>query len=147
MSEFELDTSIFDNIEKIEQRVSLCEKEDAGKLKKVLSYLFLINGPVNLLRKTELKPVEKYLSKAEVKVAWWLSKLTTATGNRKLYGRNALMAFREAKGKCKICGFTDVRCLEIDHINSFRHANSPQQCICANCHKIETYSRQKEKIE
>lgn len=141
MNEFELNPLFFDNKIEIDKRLAQCEKEKAGKLKSVLSYLYLQDGPGNLHKFARLKPVEVYLSKAEIKAARWLSTLTTRS--RKIYGKNALIAFRAAKGKCNKCGFADVRCLEIDHTNSVRNCDSPQECICANCHKIETYQRQK----
>lgn len=136
-----MDRLYFDNRQKINDRIAACETEISGKLNTVLKYLYLSDGPANLSRRDQLKPVEKYLSTAEIKVARWLSTLTNSTKSRKVYGKNALTAFRAAGGCCSVCGETDVRCLEIDHINSVRTAESPQRCICANCHKKDTYSR------
>jgi hypothetical protein len=138
---FELQRNHFENIQTIEERVEVNGATASGKLRTVLKYLYLTDGPYNLSRKDQLKPVEKYLSIAEIKVARWLSTLTNGTRSRKVYGKNALMAFRRAKGCCAICKEADVRCLEMDHINSIRSAESPQQCICANCHKKCTYDR------
>ena len=63
---------------------------------------------------------------------------------RKLYGKNSLIAARNAKYKCERCNFPDVRTLQLDHING-KIMDTEFACLCANCHQIK--SRQERAIK
>ena len=62
---------------------------------------------------------------------------------KKDYGANSLIAARNAKYKCQNaeCGFSDVRSLELDHVNGKKSKYTAIfACLCANCHNIKSFT-------
>jgi hypothetical protein len=123
----------------LEARVAAVPLADRGSLRTALGYLYKDDGPVNLPR-DRLLAAEPYLDAAERLVIRWL--YTRTNGNlRAAYGAAALRAARCSRYRCEVCGFEDVRVLNLDHVNG-RVADTPFSCLCANCHTIK--SREKD---
>ncbi len=119
----------------IENRAAVVPQLHQGALRSVLRYLYSDDGPLNLPRK-RLLAAELYLGTPERFVARWL--YTRTNGSlRKTYGAMALRAARASKYRCEVCGFADVRVLNLDHVQG-RVAGTPFSCLCANCHTIKS---------
>lgn len=125
----------FDNEKYIEERISKVPENDRRKLKSVLAYLYLEDGPVNLTN-DKYGVIEKYLEEVEIIVAKWL-KTRTNGSLRKSYGSRAMLQAKKAKYRCEICGYADVRALHIDHVDG-RVEDTDFACLCANCHNIKS---------
>ena len=134
-----IDLERFNNKPYIEERVLVADPADRGSLKTALSYLYIDGGPINLPRDRQ-KLAEKYLEEAEKILIRWLATRTNGS-ERKNYGSRALIAARSTRYRCQQCGFSDVRCLNLDHIDG-RVDGTEFACLCANCHTIK--SRQKD---
>jgi hypothetical protein len=127
--------SRFNNDGHIESRVATIPEADRSLLRTALSYLYRDDGPVNLPRK-RLLAAEPYLEVAERLVIRWL--YTRTNGNlRSKYGAGALRAARTSRYRCEVCGFADVRVLNLDHVHG-HVAGTPFACLCANCHTIKS---------
>jgi len=130
-----IDTAAFNNDTLIAERVAAAADRDRGALRTTLNYLYMDDGPVNLPRK-RLLAAEPHLSLAERIIVRWL--YTRTNGNlRRTYGADALRAARTGRYRCQVCGFSDVRVLNIDHVDG-RIAGTAFACLCANCHTIKS---------
>ncbi len=136
--EFVISLTRFDNTAYIESRVSMEPKKLQGSLRTTLSYLYLTNGPFNL-PKNRFDLAFDCLESAERVVSSWLYTRTNAN-LRSTYGRQALLAARGSRYRCQQCGFSDVRTLNLDHIEG-RVINTSFACLCANCHTIKSRQR------
>lgn len=130
-----IDLDAFNNDAIIEARVMAVEVSARGALRTALCYLYKDDGPINLPRDRRIT-AEPHLRLAEKIVIRWL--FTRTNGRlRKTYGADALRAARASRYRCEACGFTDVRVLNIDHVNG-RVLGTPFACLCANCHTIKS---------
>lgn len=133
-----IESSRFNDDEYIESRALAVPVPDRGSLRTALSYLYKDHGPVNLPR-DRLRIAEPHLEAAERLIIRWL--YTRTNGNlRSSYGAAALRAARTSRYRCEVCEFTDVRVLNLDHVNG-RVAGTPFACLCANCHTIKSRAR------
>lgn len=130
-----VDAEAFNNHSLIEERVSAVAAGAQGALRTALCYLYQDNGPLNLPRQ-RLLVAEEFLDDAERVVIRWLSTRTNGS-LRKAYGSAALLAARASRYRCEVCGFQDVRVLNIDHVDG-RVIGSAFACLCANCHAIKS---------
>lgn len=130
-----IDTGRFDSTTLIEARCLSAPEISRGALRTALSYLYLMNGPINLPR-DRLKVARNLLDRAEQVVINWLYTRTNGSLRRQ-YGAKALVAARNARYRCERCGFPDVRCLNIDHVEG-RSDEAHFACLCANCHVIKS---------
>lgn len=129
----------FDNTAHIEQRASAAPPEAQGAVRSALSYLYLNSGPVNLPR-DRMKLAEPFFEPRERVLLRWL--YTRTNGSlRSSYGAEALLAARRSQYRCCNCDFSDVRALNIDHVDG-RTKETQCSCLCANCHTIK--SREKD---
>jgi hypothetical protein len=125
----------FNNDHHLETRLAVVPPSHRGALRTALGYLYNDNGPINLPR-DRLLLAEVYLEEAERLIIRWL--YTRTNGNlRSAYGAVALRAARASRYRCEVCGFADVRVLNLDHVNG-RVADTPFKCLCANCHTIKS---------
>ena len=130
-----IDNSRFNDTQYLEYRVAQVPNSDSGALRTALKYLYLDDGPVNLPRE-RLRIAENYLDPAEMIVVRWL--YTRTNGSlRKEYGADSLIAARLNRYQCESCGFSDVRALNLDHVDG-RTDTTPFACLCANCHTIKS---------
>lgn len=130
---FSIPTGRFDNPSYIQKRVQAAP-DNKRELLRVLRYLYISDGPVNLQKKV-LQAAEKHLEPQERIVARWLQ--TRTNGNqRKDYGRKALAEARAARYRCRRCGYKDVRALHLDHV--YGKQKKVFACQCANCHNIKS---------
>lgn len=130
-----IDDSRFNNKQYIETRIAAVLASDRGSLRSALKYLYMEDGPDNLPR-DRLLIAERHLEPAERLVTRWL--YTRTNGKlRSSYGATALRAARTSRYRCEVCGFADVRVLNLDHVNG-RVAGTPFACLCANCHTIKS---------
>lgn len=125
----------FDDTAYVESRVANAAPGHQGALRTLLKYLYKSDGPVNLPR-NRLAAAEVYLDPVEQTLARWLYTRTNGT-LRSTYGANALRAARSARYRCETCGFSDVRTLNLDHVEG-RVEDTPFACLCANCHAIKS---------
>lgn len=99
----------------------------------------------------------------ECRISYW-NKRASAYGEkrRKKYWKEKIAILDSLGGKCVQCGNSDVRVLDLDHIDSskkqykseYRSAKTPLrlrlwreeiknlQILCANCHRIKTHEEQ-----
>jgi hypothetical protein len=136
MNSWKIDDRNFDS-ERRRERIDACE--DKGALTSALNYLY---GDIKAIDKSRINASLRYLTNAEKKVIKWLH---TRTNGRlkKYYGANSLIAARNAKYKCQNaeCGFSDVRSLELDHVNGKKSKYTAVfACLCANCHNIKSFT-------
>ena len=119
----------------VENRVQLCPEKLRGALRSALSYLYLIDGPINLPR-NRLKSAEANLEPGELLLIRWL--YTRTNGSlRSTYGSKALRAARAARYRCSECSLADVRVLQLDHVDGHT-PDTEFACLCANCHSIKS---------
>ena len=133
-----IDPLRFNNPADIRERVQSAETSDRGPLQTALPYLYWDCGPTNLPR-DRLKTTERYLDEAERVLLRWLYTRTNGS-ERKNYGKAALIAARRSQYRCEGCGFSDVRALNLDHVEG-RTGDTPFACLCANCHTIKSRQR------
>lgn len=125
----------FDNQELLEARVAAAPPAVQGSLRTVLTYLYQSDGPKNLpsdrlaLARAQLEPAEWIAAK-------WLQTRTNGS-EKKNYGHGVLKAARAARLRCQACGFSDVRALNMDHVEG-RVEGATFACLCANCHAIKS---------
>lgn len=132
---FHIDSTRFNVPEYIESRVMIVPVPDRGSLRTALSYLYQDDGPINLPRE-RLLAADPHFEPAERIVVRWL--YTRTNGNlRSSYGASALRAARSSRYRCEVCGFQDVRVLNLDHVKG-RVTDTPFACLCANCHTIKS---------
>ena len=132
---FQIDSTRFNDPGYIESRVTTVPVPDRGSMRTALRYLYQDDGPINLPR-ARLLAADPHLEPAERIVIRWL--YTRTNGNlRSEYGANALRAARSSRYRCEVCGFQDVRVLNLDHVNG-RVVDTPFSCLCANCHTIKS---------
>ena len=136
--EFAIPPDRFDNPEYIESRVRAVPLIDRGQLRSVLKYLYLTDGPKNVVRSRK-STAEAYLTPAERIVVRWLFPRSNGA-YRKTYGFPAVLCARRARYRCEQCGQGDVRVLEFDHVDG-RIRDSTFACLCANCHKIKSRNK------
>ena len=134
-----IDPMRFNNDVYVNERVLAAESKDQGSLRSALTYLYIDTGPINLPRNRQ-KIAEKYLEEAEKILIRWLV-IRTNGSERKNYGSRALVAARSARYRCERCGFSDIRCLNLDNMDG-RVYGTEFACLCANCHTIK--SREKD---
>lgn len=134
--EFVIPSERFDNPSFIQDRVDAAPSAVQGCLKTALRFLYETQGPTNLPLARK-KVAEPYLEERERIVARWLSTRTNGS-ERKNYGRDALRAARSARCRCADCGFPDVRCLHLDHVEGRKGPLSTFRVLCANCHQIKS---------
>lgn len=137
MTNWKIDEENF-KLEKIKMRIDVCEEKEKGALTSALNYLY---GDIKTIDKDRVDVSLKYLSDSEKKIIKWLHTRTNGS-LKKEYGSNALVAARNAKYKCQNegCGYSDVRALELDHVNGKGNNESAVfACLCANCHNIKSY--------
>lgn len=133
-AEFYVPEEHLNNKELIEQRVRKVPAESQSSLRRVLSYLYLTDGPTNLT-KVPYQEAEPYLKPYEVILSRYLKARTNGTG-RSNYGKPALLHMRQAGYRCECCGFKDVRALNLDHV--YGRAEKVFLVLCANCHNIKS---------
>lgn len=125
----------FNNTALVDERVAATDVSARGALRTALNYLYKDDGPINLPR-GRLLAAEPHLHLAERIVIRWL--YTRTNGSlRKTYGVDALRAARSSRYRCEACGFSDVRVLNIDHVDG-RVEGTAFACLCANCHTIKS---------
>lgn len=130
-----INAEAFNNDSHIEARVSAVGAGAQGALRTALCFLYQDDGPINLPR-LRLVVAEEFLDEAERVVIRWL--YTRTNGSlRKTYGSAALLAARVSRYRCEVCGFPDVRVLNIDHVDG-RVVGTAFACLCANCHAIKS---------
>ena len=130
-----IDATRFNDSRHIDTRIAKAPDASRGALKTCLSYLYKDDGPVNLPR-DRLLAASPYLEPAELLVARWL--YTRTNGSlRKAYGAESLKAARLSRYRCSVCSFSDVRVLNLDHVQGQVHG-TPFACLCANCHTIKS---------
>lgn len=56
---------------------------------------------------------------------------------KRRYGRKSLIVARYAKYRCAHCRFSDVICLELDHIEK-ENSETDFNFLCANCYNIKS---------
>jgi hypothetical protein len=135
MKPMAIDLSRFNNAAYLESRIGAATKADQPALRTALAYLYNDDGPINLPR-VRLLLAKRHLDPAERVVIVWL--YTRTNGNqRKSYGAGALRSARSSRYRCKSCGFTDVRALNLHHVNGHT-TGTPFDCLCANCHTIKS---------
>ena len=125
----------FNNRSYIEERVSSVPKVHQILFRAVLDYLYNENGTTNMANNKN-HIIELYLEDAEKLLARWLKARTNGSYKGK-YGYKALLSARNAKYRCSVCGYPDVRVLELDHIEK-DNPNTDFACLCANCHNIKS---------
>lgn len=131
-------TDRFDNPCYLAARLDAAPNEVRGALKTVLTYLYESSGPKNLSRK-RFKAAQPFLDMAEKIVARWL--LARTNGSlRSTYGAGALLCARNQRYRCHQCGWSDVRALEIDHVEGRKNRDS-FACLCSNCHAIKSRAK------
>lgn len=130
-----IEAEAFNNDSLVEARVSAVGANAQGALRTALRYLYHDDGPLNLPRQRLFLAYE-FLDDAERIVIRWL--YTRTNGSlRKTYGAAALLAARVSRYRCEVCGFRDVRVLNIDHVGG-RVVGTAFACLCANCHAIKS---------
>lgn len=134
--DFVIPSERFDNPSFIQERVDAAPSAVQGCLKTALRYLYETQGPTNLPLARK-KVAEPYLEERERIVARQLSTRTNGS-ERKNYGKNALYAARSARYRCADCGFPDVRCFQLDHVEGRKDPLSTFRCLCANCHMLKS---------
>ncbi|WP_157823896.1 HNH endonuclease [Melittangium boletus] len=134
--EFLIPSERFDNPSLIQGRVDAAPSSVQGCLKTALRYLYETQGPTNL-ESDRRKVAWDFLEEREQIVARWLSSRTNGS-ERKNYGKGALHAARNARYRCADCGFPDVRCLQLDHVEGRKDPLSTFRCLCANCHQLKS---------
>lgn len=132
---YHIDSTRFNDPAYIESRVTMVPVSDRGSLRTALNYLYQDYGPINLPR-ARLLAADPHFEPAERIVIRWL--YTRTSGNlRSEYGSDSLRAARFSRYRCEVCGFQDVRVLNLDHVNG-RVTDTPFACLCANCHTIKS---------
>ena len=130
-----IDANRFNDSRHIDERIAKASEASRGALKTCLAYLYKDDGPVNLPR-DRLLAASPYLEPAELLVARWL--YTRTNGSlRKTYGAQSLKAARLSRYRCSVCSFSDVRVLNLDHVQG-KVNDTPFACLCANCHTIKS---------
>lgn len=104
-----------------------------------MRYLYLAEGATNLPRH-HMQAALPMLEAREKRAIRWLYTRTNGA-ERKNYGPGSVVAMRKARFRCQRCGFPDVRALQVDHVTGRVAKPFVFQCLCANCHSIETYNR------
>jgi hypothetical protein len=132
---FIIPTSRFDKPSYLENRAVQAPKAARSALGKTLRYLYITDGPINLSR-DYLRTAERYLDPGERTVVRWLQHRTN-NRLRATYGPPALRCARRNRYRCQVCGYADVRALNLDHVEG-RVANATFACLCANCHSIKS---------
>ncbi len=124
----------FNNEKYINNRIEKVPDHVRGSVATILKYLYHTDGPTNA-PPDRYKQSLPFLEKREVLLLKWLR--TRTNGKlRKTYGKNSLIAARNAFYRCEKCKYPDVRVLNLDHIhgkNSYEFS-----CLCANCHSIKS---------
>lgn len=134
--EFVIPSERFDNQSFIQKRVDAAPSAVQGYLRTALRFLYETQGLKNLPADRK-KVAWDYLEEGERIVANWLS--TRASGSERAnYGQGALQAARSARYRCEDCGFPDVRCLQLDHVQGKKNPLSTFRVLCANCHQIKS---------
>jgi hypothetical protein len=134
--EFVIPSERFDNPLFIQERVDAAPSAVQGRLKTALRYLYETQGPTNL-GSDRKKGAWEFLEEREKILAQWLSSRTNGS-ERKNYGKSALHAARNARYRCADCGFPDMRCLHLDHVEGRNDPLSTFRCLCANCHQLKS---------
>lgn len=123
------------SVEHIERRCRRSGIKHPDSLKKLLEYLYLPNGRCTMTKKIykeaepDLTPYEKILGK--------YFKARTNGSGRRAYGIHSLRAAQTARFRCQACGQSDVRTLQMDHVNG-RDDKTTFQMLCANCHMVKS---------
>ncbi|MDA3937874.1 MAG: hypothetical protein PF693_01005, partial [Spirochaetia bacterium] len=124
----------FNNNKYLNNRIEKLLEPARGSVKTILKYLYNTDGPTNA-PPDRYKQSLPFLEDREVILLNWL-KTRTNGKLRKSYGKNSLIAARNAFYRCEKCKYPDVRALNLDHIHG---KNSIEfSCLCANCHSIKS---------
>lgn len=129
----------FDNVAIIEARAEAQEPANRTAFRRAMRYLYLAEGATNLARDYMLAALPTLEAREKRAIRWLYTR--TNGSERKNYGPDCVVAMRKAKFRCQRCGFPDVRALQVDHVTGRTHKPFVFQCLCANCHAIETYDR------
>lgn len=121
----------------IETRLASAPADARGGLGTALRYLYLDDGPTNL-EPARFRVAVAHLEPVEERAARWM-KTRTNGSERKRYGKKSILAARRARFRCEDCGHSDVRTLEIDHVDG-RLGETDLRCLCANCYRIKSHS-------
>lgn len=118
----------------IDHRISSIPLIEQNIVIKTMEFLYDLKGKNNLPK--NYRKSFPFLTDGEKIAIQWIRNKITGKG-RKKYGIEALQEARKAQYKCQDCGESDVRTLQMDHkVNSKN--NLEFQCLCANCHHIES---------
>lgn len=123
------------SVECIERRCRRKGVKHPDSLRKLLEYLYLFNGRRTMTRKIceeaepDITPCEKILGK--------YFKARTNGPGRHAYGLASLRAAQKARFRCQACGESDVRTLQMNHVNG-RNDNKTFMMLCANCHMVKS---------
>lgn len=123
----------FDNSGYLSRRLVRAPVEARANLRKALRFLYFTNGPTNLQLRA-LRCAAPFLLPAEEIVCRWLYKKTTGQG-RRIFGATAMRRARAMQYRCEDCGHSDVRVLQLHHVNGRLHRDR-FACLCANCHVL-----------
>ena len=122
------------------RRLENDNKSEKKHLRKVLSFIY---GKTNNCKKKSINLCAQSLNPNEIILAKWLANKVTGKG-RRYYGSKAVKAAKKAKYKCEKCNLSDIRCLDIHHVEN--RSIKIFQCLCANCHKIITRETQSQNL-
>lgn len=129
----------FDNASLIETRAEAHPPEQRPAFRRAMRYLYMADGAKNLSRDQMLACLPT-LEPREKRAIRWIYTRTNGS-ERKNYGPDSIVAMRKARFRCQRCRFPDVRTLQVDHVTGRKVKPFVFQCLCANCHSIETYDR------
>jgi hypothetical protein len=129
----------FDNAALIDVRARNHDPTKRAAFSRAMRFLYMSNGAKNLSRDQMLACLPTLEAREKRAIRWIYTR--TNGSERKNYGPDSIVAMRKAKFRCQRCGFPDVRTLQVDHVTGRKAKPFVFQCLCANCHSIETYDR------
>ena len=153
--EFRIAPALMNDESAIMARVAMLPVDEQVFMRAALRYIYLLsashNSPLAVripvhtpeqrkTRKNALRELlHQHLSAAERQAFNNLTKY--AHSSRARYGPHAVREARAAGYCCRDCGMSDIRTLEMDHVNGSGDTTN-FRLLCSNCHNIK--SRQKE---
>lgn len=147
--EWTMDLSKFSTKEEIiehAENLLFLSKSDEKSYISVLCFLYLKNYNIALSRNTVKRQIELgRLTDVERLAANKLSYRSSGTKAKHVYGMASVQAMRDANYRCCVCGLSDLRCLDIDHIQGRKkgqkdnpYTSADFQILCSNHHAIKT---------